>query len=71
MKNLEKFKVQELTVKEMHSVNGGYGWLRELLKGALSGELISAAKDAYTDALNGYIDACANGTYEGIPGCRR
>ncbi|NOU62367.1 bacteriocin [Marinifilum caeruleilacunae] len=71
MTNLEKFKVQKLTEKEMQSINGGVGWLKELIKGAISGELVTAVKEAYNDALEGYVDACANGTYDGIPGCRR
>ena len=69
--NLEEMGVQEMNIREISNINGGYGWLRELIKGAISGELINGVKNAYNDALSGYIEACGNGTYDGIPGCRR
>ncbi len=71
MNGLEKLKTKALTKQEMQLLHGGYGWLRELFKGALSGELVNGVKEFYVELLDAYVDACASGTYEGIPGCRR
>lgn len=70
MKNLNEMGVLELNSKSLKKIDGGSPWY-ELFRSFVTGELINAAKNAYVNALDGYINACGNGTYYGIPGCRR
>lgn len=65
MKNLEKFKVQELSEQEMMKIDGGRSWKD------LAWMFAKEIAEAYVSAYEGYVEACGNGTYEGIPGCRR
>jgi glycerate kinase len=70
----ENFENDQLEMVELASVKGGNPWwqlAKEVAKSIGIGELINSAKNAGVAAFNGYVDACASGTYDGIPGCKR
>lgn len=69
--NLENLGVQEMNAQEVKNVDGGNPIANKLLEWLIGGLSYDAAKKAYNTALNGYIEACGNGTYDGIPGYRR
>ncbi|MFA8434860.1 MAG: hypothetical protein ACEPOZ_10130 [Marinifilaceae bacterium] len=68
------FENEKLDVFELAEAKGGNPWLRlakEAIKSWGLAELFDSAKNAGVAAFNGYVDACASGTYDGIPGCKR
>ncbi|MEJ5315659.1 MAG: hypothetical protein WHS63_01490 [Tenuifilum sp.] len=66
MVNIECYGVQELSTVEKNSTEGGNIWV--FFAGAIVGGIVyDAAKAAYIAAVEGYINASANGTYEGMP----
>lgn len=71
----ENFENDKLEMSQLSEIKGGNPIVRWALKKvkdtAILGELVEAIENAGEAAINGYIDACASGTYEGIPGCKR
>jgi len=69
--NLENLGVLEMNAQEVKNVEGGNPIAKKILEWFMGGAAYDAAKAAGSAALEGYIEACGNGTYDGIPGCRR